>query len=65
MGKKCIICKEDASLSVKGTSDFYCRDCAEENFDDLSYLEKIDETEKRKDEEEPESSDADLGIEKI
>lgn len=71
MGKKCIICKEDAILAVKGTSDCYCRDCAEENFDDLSYLEKIDEAEKRKeemaehDDDEEAKDDLDLGIEKL
>jgi len=46
MPKKCIICSEVASLVVKGTSDFYCQSCAEEHFDDLSYLSKIADVER-------------------
>lgn len=43
MPKKCIICNERAVFAIKGTSDFYCEGCAEENFEDLSCLEKINE----------------------
>ncbi|MBS3143139.1 hypothetical protein J4464_07155 [Candidatus Woesearchaeota archaeon] len=43
MAKKCIICGEEAILVIKGTNDVYCKNCAEENFDDISYLEKIEE----------------------
>ena len=46
MTKKCIICSAIAVYGVKGTSDFYCMECAEENFDDLSLLEKIEDQHK-------------------
>ena len=48
MVKKCIICNGDATLFIKGTSEFYCENCAKENFDDLSYLEKLDSDKKKK-----------------
>ena len=38
MPKKCIICGEEAKYSIKGTSDFYCDECARENFSDVSML---------------------------
>ena len=38
-----MICGEEAKYMIKGNSDYYCEECAEENFDDLSALEKIDE----------------------
>ena len=43
MAKKCIICNETAEYVIKGTSDFYCNSCAEENFDDIKALQKIEE----------------------
>lgn len=43
MGKKCIICEGDAQFAVKGTSDFYCPPCAEENFGDVNLLIAIEE----------------------
>ncbi len=43
MPKKCIICDKEAVYSIKDTSDYYCEECAEENFDDVSCLTKIDE----------------------
>lgn len=47
MQKKCIICAAEAVLCVKGmTNDCYCQECAEENFADLSYLEKIEDVKK-------------------
>jgi hypothetical protein len=39
---KCMICAEEAKYRIKGTSDFYCEDCAQENFSDLSVLEKLE-----------------------
>ena len=42
MGKKCIICNHEATLSIKGTSEVYCEDCAKEQFEDTSYLTKIE-----------------------
>jgi len=43
MGKKCIICNEEAIYKIKDTSDYYCQDCAEENFADTSILIKVEE----------------------
>jgi hypothetical protein len=43
MVKKCIICDEEAILKIKDTSDYYCQECAEENFADLSMLIKVEE----------------------
>ncbi len=43
MGKKCVICEEPAKFCVKGTNDFYCPSCAEENFADIGMLQKIEE----------------------
>ena len=42
MAKKCIICGESASFAIRGTSDFYCDDCATENFADTDVLEKVE-----------------------
>jgi len=53
MPKKCILCEEaEAEFIVKGTSDSYCKECAEEHFADLSLLVKISEQENLEDEEE-------------
>ena len=41
MPKKCIICGNEAEFHIKGSSESYCKVCAEENFDDLRYLEEI------------------------
>lgn len=43
MPKKCIICGDEAAYRIKDNADFYCEECAEENFGDISYLEKIEE----------------------
>ena len=42
--KKCIICGEEAKYLIKDTSDYYCKECSEENFGDLDYLQKIEES---------------------
>jgi len=42
MGKKCIICHEEAVYKIKDTSDYYCEQCAEENFSDLKMLVKVE-----------------------
>lgn len=47
MGKKCIICEEEAEFCIKGTSDYYCKECADENFADLSVLKKVEEEAQR------------------
>tara|TARA_Y100000310_G_C20365456_1_gene660949 strand:+ start:287 stop:490 length:204 start_codon:yes stop_codon:yes gene_type:complete len=38
MVKKCIVCEQEAIYKIKDTSDFYCQECAEENFADLTML---------------------------
>ena len=43
MGKKCIICNVEATFKIKNTSDYYCMECAEDNFADLSVLIKVEE----------------------
>lgn len=43
MTKHCIICNESATLRIKDTPDYYCQNCAEENFADLSMLVKVEE----------------------
>lgn len=43
--KKCIICEDPAELEIKGTGDSYCKPCAQENFADESYLQKIETAE--------------------
>ena len=47
MGKKCIICEKEAVYQIKDTADFYCVECAEENFGDLSLLVKVEEEAQR------------------
>lgn len=43
MAKKCIICDKNATYKVKDTPDYYCDECAEENFGDVSVLIKVEE----------------------
>lgn len=43
MPKKCIICDDEAKFSIKGTRDYYCKECAVENFGDLSMLIRVEE----------------------
>jgi len=43
MVKKCIICNVEAVYKIKDTSDYYCQECAEENFADLNMLLKVEE----------------------
>ena len=42
MVKKCIICCEEAKYRIKDSSEFYCKECAEESFADLSVLKKVE-----------------------
>lgn len=41
MGKKCLICEGPAQYTIKDTSDFYCAECAEEQFGDVELLVKL------------------------
>lgn len=47
MSKKCIICGEEAKYNIKGTRDYYCYECAKENFADLSMLVEVEEMAKK------------------
>ncbi len=48
MAKKCIICNEEAAVyKIKDTSDYYCQECAEENFSDVTDLIKVEEDAQR------------------
>jgi hypothetical protein len=47
MKRKCFICGKESKFLIKGTSDSYCEECAEENFADLSYLITVEEEAKR------------------
>ena len=47
MAKKCIVCDSKAKFFIKDNpNDCYCEDCANDQFEDLSYLEKIEENPK-------------------
>ena len=43
MPKKCIICGKNAHFCIKGTSDFYCHECARNNFSDIELLETVED----------------------
>lgn len=47
MVKKCLICSKEATFQIKDTSDFYCNECAEDNFADLSVLIKVEQDAQR------------------
>ena len=44
MPKKCMLCDNSAEYFIKGCSETYCKECAQEQFQDLDYLQKIDES---------------------
>ena len=47
MAKKCIVCDDEAKYKIKDSSDYYCQECAEENFNALDLLLKLDEEAQR------------------
>ncbi len=47
MVKKCIVCDLEAEYKIKDISDYYCKDCALENFGDLEMLQTIEEEAQR------------------
>ena len=47
MGKKCIICNEEAKYSIKNSSECYCEECAKEHFNDVSVLISVEEQAKK------------------
>ena len=38
-----MICGKPAEFSIKGSSSYYCKECADENFSNLELLQKIEE----------------------
>ena len=47
MPKKCILCEKEAEYGIKGSSETYCKECAVEQFQDVDYLQKIEEPSKK------------------
>lgn len=47
MVKRCLVCSTKAEYKIKDTSDYYCKECAEENFADLSLLLTVEEEARR------------------
>jgi len=47
MAKRCIICGKSAIYRVKDTPDFYCEECAEESFGDVTMLINVEEEAQR------------------
>ena len=43
MSKRCLICEQEAKYAIKDTKDYYCEECAQDQFGDISYLVKIEE----------------------
>ena len=47
MAKKCIVCDAEAEFKIKDISDYYCKECALENFGDLDMLQTVEEEAQR------------------
>ena len=43
MPKKCILCENEAEYCIKGCPETYCKECAVEQFQDVDYLQKIED----------------------
>jgi len=43
MPKKCIICGKEAEYQVKGTNNYYCKECAKELFGDILLLVRVED----------------------
>ncbi len=48
MPKKCILCEKEAEYCIKGSSESYCKECAVEQFQDVDYLQKIEDLQSKK-----------------
>lgn len=46
MKRKCLICEEEAQYAIKDTKDYYCKECATEQFGDITYLILLEEANK-------------------
>jgi hypothetical protein len=42
MSKRCLICEQEATYAIKNTKDYYCKECAQDQFGDISYLVSIE-----------------------
>ena len=60
MGKKCLVCDAPATYAIKDTSDFYCEECAEEQFGDVSLLVKINQEQASKSSQDDEPEDEEV-----
>ena len=47
MGKKCTLCGSAARYSVKDSSEYYCDECAIDNFSDVGVLQPLEEETKK------------------
>ncbi len=47
MVKKCIICQKEAVYKIKDTLNYYCDECAKDNFSDLDLLITVEEEAQR------------------
>ncbi|MBW2987942.1 hypothetical protein DRJ48_01600 [Candidatus Woesearchaeota archaeon] len=47
MGKKCIICGEEAKYQVKHTNNYYCENCAKHYFSDTKLLIELEQEAQR------------------
>ena len=47
MAKKCNICDAPAVYRIKDTSDFYCQECAQENFGEVDLLVSVEKEAQR------------------
>ena len=61
MTKKCSICEAPAIYQIKDTNDFYCDECAQDNFADLTVLLKVEEEAQKLKKYLDEHTDEDLG----
>ena len=46
--KKCVVCHDPAEYSIKGTNEFYCKECAIDSFGSTKYVKKITNKERKK-----------------
>ena len=47
MAKKCIMCGESAGFQIKNSSEFYCEECAQMQFGDITLLVKVESDAKK------------------
>lgn len=47
MAKKCTLCSAEARYMIKDSSEYYCDECALENFSDVGVLQPIEDANKK------------------